>query len=206
MPQLANKVVITCAVTGSIHTPTMSEALPITPDQIATQAIDAAEAGAAILHLPDFYGPRVHVGTLQNALNEAASGKTVNWIGNVDVHREYVYVPDAMRIAAALGARAEAFGAHWCLPGGGPLSARQAAEIASRRLGRAVKVRSAGLTTLRIVSLFNKDLRGLLQIAPDYMKPVRYDVRKLQDLLGPSQMTSYDTGIGQTFAWIVSGR
>src|SRR5439155_25459276 len=51
MPQLANKVVISCAVTGSIHTPTMSDALPITPDQIATQAIDAAKAGAAILHL-----------------------------------------------------------------------------------------------------------------------------------------------------------
>src|SRR6201989_2600753 len=51
MPQLANKVVITCAITGSIHTPTMSEALPIPPDQIATQAIDAAKAGAAILHL-----------------------------------------------------------------------------------------------------------------------------------------------------------
>ena len=48
MPQLANKVVITCAVTGSIHTPTMSDALPITPDEIATQAIDAAKAGAAI--------------------------------------------------------------------------------------------------------------------------------------------------------------
>src|SRR6266446_974948 len=51
MPQLANKVVISCAITGSIHTPTMSAALPITPDQIATQAIDAAKAGAAILHL-----------------------------------------------------------------------------------------------------------------------------------------------------------
>src|SRR5262245_42357866 len=51
MPQLANKVVITCAITGSIHTPTMSDALPITPDQIATQSIDAAKAGAAILHL-----------------------------------------------------------------------------------------------------------------------------------------------------------
>lgn len=46
-----NKVIITCAVTGSIHTPTMSEALPITPDQIAEQAIAAAEAGAAMLHL-----------------------------------------------------------------------------------------------------------------------------------------------------------
>jgi len=51
MPQLANKVVITCAVTGSIHTPTMSDALPITPEQIATQAIDAAKAGAAIVHI-----------------------------------------------------------------------------------------------------------------------------------------------------------
>jgi len=45
------KVIITCAVTGSIHTPTMSPHLPLTPDEVATQAIEAAEAGAAILHL-----------------------------------------------------------------------------------------------------------------------------------------------------------
>src|SRR5436190_633922 len=51
MAAKSDKVVITCAVTGAIHTPTMSEALPITPDQIAEQAIGAAEAGAAILHL-----------------------------------------------------------------------------------------------------------------------------------------------------------
>src|SRR5579884_410371 len=48
---MANKIIISCAITGSIHTPTMSDALPITPDQIATQAINAAKAGAAILHL-----------------------------------------------------------------------------------------------------------------------------------------------------------
>jgi uncharacterized protein (DUF849 family) len=51
MAQKSNKVIISCAVTGSIHTPTMSDALPVTPDQIAQQAIAAAEAGAAILHL-----------------------------------------------------------------------------------------------------------------------------------------------------------
>jgi uncharacterized protein (DUF849 family) len=45
------KVIITCAVTGSIHTPTMSPHLPITPDQIAAEAIAAAEAGAAMVHL-----------------------------------------------------------------------------------------------------------------------------------------------------------
>ena len=45
------KVIITCAVTGSIHTPSMSPHLPVTPDEIAEAAIGAAEAGAAILHL-----------------------------------------------------------------------------------------------------------------------------------------------------------
>jgi uncharacterized protein (DUF849 family) len=44
-------VIITCAVTGAIHTPTMSAYLPITPAQIAAEAIAAAEAGAAIVHL-----------------------------------------------------------------------------------------------------------------------------------------------------------
>jgi uncharacterized protein (DUF849 family) len=47
----SQKIIITCAVTGSIHTPTMSDALPLTANQITEQAIAAAEAGAAILHL-----------------------------------------------------------------------------------------------------------------------------------------------------------
>jgi uncharacterized protein (DUF849 family) len=47
----ARKVIITCAVTGSIHTPTMSPHLPITPAQIAADSIGAAKAGAAMIHL-----------------------------------------------------------------------------------------------------------------------------------------------------------
>jgi uncharacterized protein (DUF849 family) len=47
----ADKVIISCAITGSIHTPSMSPHLPVTPDEIAEQAVGAANAGAAILHL-----------------------------------------------------------------------------------------------------------------------------------------------------------
>jgi uncharacterized protein (DUF849 family) len=46
-----SKVIITCAITGSIHTPSMSPYLPVTPDEIAAAALGAAEAGAAIVHL-----------------------------------------------------------------------------------------------------------------------------------------------------------
>lgn len=50
-PKEPRKVVITCAVTGAIHTPSMSPHLPVTPDEIAEAAIGAAEAGAAVIHL-----------------------------------------------------------------------------------------------------------------------------------------------------------
>jgi uncharacterized protein (DUF849 family) len=46
-----NKVIITCAVTGAIHTPSMSPYLPVTPEEITAAAVGAAEAGAAIIHL-----------------------------------------------------------------------------------------------------------------------------------------------------------
>ncbi|MEI9425344.1 3-keto-5-aminohexanoate cleavage protein [Mesorhizobium sp. Cs1299R1N1] len=68
----SRKVIITCAVTGGAHTPTMSPHLPITPEQIADQAIDAVAAGAAIVHFharnpadgrptpdPDIYAPAI---------------------------------------------------------------------------------------------------------------------------------------------------
>lgn len=48
---MARKIILTCAVTGSIHTPSMSPHLPVTPEQIATSAIEAAQAGASVLHL-----------------------------------------------------------------------------------------------------------------------------------------------------------
>ena len=48
---MRRKAIITCAITGAIHTPTMSPYLPVTPEQIAESAVGAADAGAAIVHL-----------------------------------------------------------------------------------------------------------------------------------------------------------
>lgn len=47
----SSKVIISCAVTGSVHTPSMSPYLPLTPSQIIEESVAAAEAGAAVLHL-----------------------------------------------------------------------------------------------------------------------------------------------------------
>jgi uncharacterized protein (DUF849 family) len=51
MPRRPNKVIISCALTGGIHTPTMSSVLPVSPDMLAEQGVAVAQAGATILHV-----------------------------------------------------------------------------------------------------------------------------------------------------------
>ena len=87
-----SKIVISCAITGSIHTPSMSPHLPVTGEEIARSAIGAAEAGAAILHLhardpangrpsadPDHWAgflPAIHAGT-DAVINMTTGGSAV---------------------------------------------------------------------------------------------------------------------------------
>ncbi|MCY1125981.1 3-keto-5-aminohexanoate cleavage protein [Frigidibacter sp. RF13] len=87
-----SKIILSCAITGSIHTPSMSPHLPVTGEEIARAAIDAAEAGAAILHLhardpangrpsadPGHWAgflPAIHVGT-DAVINMTTGGSAV---------------------------------------------------------------------------------------------------------------------------------
>jgi nucleoside-diphosphate-sugar epimerase len=160
------------------------------------------EAGAAVIHLPDFFGPHVHTSSLQLALQEAAAGGPMNWIGSPTTEREYAFVPDAMRIVADLLSRQEAYGEAWIVPGPGPLTARRVAEIASEHLRRDVKLRAAPTWVLRVMSLFSADLRGFMPMVPHYVQPLRYDATKLRGLIGELETTAYEEAIPTTLDWI----
>jgi nucleoside-diphosphate-sugar epimerase len=160
------------------------------------------DAGGAIVHLPDFFGPHVHTSTLQLAVIDAVNGKPMSWIGPANVKRDYIYVPDAMRIVAGLLTRDEAYGEDWVVPGSGPLSAIELAAILTRLLNREVKVRAAPPWLLRILSFFNKDLRGFMQVVPEYVKPISFDGTKLDRLLGRIARTPYEDALRATIASI----
>lgn len=162
------------------------------------------DAGAAVIHLPDFFGPHAHIGTLQNALADIVAGWVMNWAGSADVQRDYIYVPDAAAVVAELMTREDAYGEHWVVPGSGAISAREIAGIASDVLDRKVRVRGAGMTTLRLVALFDRELRDFLQIAPEYIKPVSYDGARLTGLIGPRPRTPYERAVRETIEWLQS--
>ncbi|WP_322008757.1 3-keto-5-aminohexanoate cleavage protein [Paraburkholderia sp. J12] len=71
-------VIISCAITGSIHTPSMSPYLPVTPDEIARSAIEASKAGAAIVHLhvrrPEDGYPVQDVGLFREVVTQIREG------------------------------------------------------------------------------------------------------------------------------------
>jgi nucleoside-diphosphate-sugar epimerase len=160
--------------------------------------------GGAVLHLPDFFGPEVHASSLQSFLEEAAEGDRANWIGSADTDRDYVYVPDAMRVAADLADHSGAYGKRWVLGGSGALSARRVAEIAGDHLGKKIAIRSAPPWMLRIISLFSADLRAFMPMVPYYVQSVSYDECHLAELIGPIEHTVYAAAIPTTLDWILS--
>jgi len=159
-------------------------------------------AGAAVVHLPDFYGPEVHTSTLQNALADAVRGRPSGWIGSPELARDYAYVPDAMNAVARLAERDAAYGERWMLPGAGPVSLTRVLEIAARHLGRALPVRSAPPWLLRILARFNGPLRPFVPMLPHYAQPISYSGAKLRGLLGEIPVTPYEHGIPATLDWL----
>jgi nucleoside-diphosphate-sugar epimerase len=149
-------------------------------------------AGACVLHLPDFYGPYVHTSTMQNALIDAVEGRPMNWIGGADVEHELVYVPDAMRIAADIATHDDAFGERFVLPGAGTVTGAEVAYLAGGKL------RAASPWLLRIVSLFDENLRSFMPMVPHYAKTITYDATKLRGVLGDIEITPYADGIRHT--------
>ncbi|MDP2619850.1 MAG: NAD(P)H-binding protein [Hyphomicrobiales bacterium] len=157
-------------------------------------------AGAAVIHLPDFFGPHVEVSLLQTAIKDAVAGKPMNWVGAADVKRDHIYVPDAMRIAADLIVHEEAYGEDWIIPGSGPISAKEIAAILKGLLKRDVRVRAAGPFMLRLVSPFKKELRDFMPMVPEYVKPISFDGAKIERLLGPLRHTAYEAALAATVA------
>jgi nucleoside-diphosphate-sugar epimerase len=160
------------------------------------------DAGAAVLHLPDFFGPWVHTSSLQNALVQALDGKTMDFLGASDLERDYLYVPDVVGTALALAEEDAAFGARWPVPGSGPISARELVTLCTELLGREVRARGAPLWMVRVLSLFSGELRAFLPMARHYAQPVRYDASRLVRLVGPLQRTPYGDALATTFGWL----
>lgn len=159
-------------------------------------------AGAAVVSLPDLYGPLVRSGPIQKAIEEAFEGKTIAWVGDPDVEREYAFAADAMEAVVRLSYHLEAFGSRWIVGGSGPLSANKLAELAGKKLGRKVSIAPVSPLRLRMRAMFDDKARNALQTAPVYGKPIRFNNDRIRALIGDIPMNDYEQGIARTIEWL----
>lgn len=164
-------------------------------EDLVLQAHARGHIEAAVLRLPDFYGPGVRNSLLHRAFEAAAHGTRADLIGPIDRPHEFIFVPDAGPVLARLIDTPAAFGRAWHLAGAGTITQRGVVSEIERQTGRALKLRVAGKPLLRLAGLFNPVMRELAEMHYLLTDPLILDDSALQDLLGPIHKTPYDQGI-----------
>jgi len=171
-------------------------------EDILLQAHAQGRINATVLRLPDFYGPGVEASLLHRAAVAAVKGGTADLIGPIDRPHEFVFVPDVGPVVARLADTPAAFGHVWHLAGAGVTTQRALVDEMERQVGHKVALRVAGKTMLRVLGLFNRMIREMVEMNYLLTDPLIMDDAALQRLLGPITKTPYPEGIRQTLAAI----
>ena len=164
-------------------------------EDLLMQAHAEGRIQAAVLRLPDFYGPGVEASLLHGAIKAAAQGGRADMIGPLDRPHEFVFVPDVGPVVARLVDTPAAFGKIWHLAGAGVTTQKALVAEMERQTGRKLKIRVAGKTLLRFIGMFNPLMRELVEMHYLQTQPVIMDDSALQQLIGPIEKTSYAEGI-----------
>ena len=171
-------------------------------EDILLRAHAAGRINATVLRLPDFYGPGVEPSLLHRPAVAAVKGGTADMIGPIDRPHEFVFVPDVGPVVATLAETPAAFGHVWHLAGAGATTQRELVDEMQRQTGRKIPLRVAGKTTLRVLGLFNRLMREMVEMNYLMTEPLIMDDSALQRLIGPLHKTPYVEGVRQTLAAI----
>lgn len=153
-----------------------------------------------VLRLPDFYGPGVAASLLHGAAVAAVEGGMANMLGPIDAAHEFVFVPDVGPVVVKLAAAPGAWGKVWHLAGAGVTTQRAIVAEIERQTGAPLKLRVAGKTMLRMLGLFNRMMREMVEMNYLLTEPLVMDDSALQQLIGPLRKTSYREGVRQMLA------
>ncbi len=172
--------------------------------EMAQYVLDAARAGkvkATIGRASDFYGPRVLGSAVGDIVFQAAlEGKAINVMGDPDLPHTYTYIRDFARGLVTLSEDERAFGRAWHVPSAETISTRQFVDMVGAAAGKPVKLRPAGKTTLRLVGLFQPDVREFLEMYYEFDEPFIVDDSQFRSAFG-NGVTPHEEAIRETVAW-----
>lgn len=157
------------------------------------------KARAMVVRLPDYYGPTANQASyLGGTLEAIAEGKMAFFIGDMEVPREYVYLPDAAIMVAELAGRDDAYGQNWNIPGSAILSGHEIVRIARQASGLKKPVLPLGRTGLSLLGLFVPVMKEVVEMLYLTEEPLRLSGAKYERHIGPIPATKPEDGIAAT--------
>jgi len=151
-----------------------------------------------IVHFPDFYGPHVENGMINYTLRQILADKKGGFVGDQTVAREFIYTPDGAKAIVELAFRNDVYGQNWNIPGYGLIKGEDIISIIRHLTGYTKKVSTITHTKLRLVGLFSKQMRELVEMQYLNVDPVVLDGQKYEKAIGKIPRTSYEDGIRET--------
>ena len=172
--------------------------------RMAEELLEAHKKGVAqvtIGRASDFFGPRV----LRSAMGERVfppilEGKTVQVLGDPDMLHTYTYMPDIGRALAILGNRDEALGQVWHIPSAETLTTQAFMELIADRADEELDSQVVSPWILRLVSLFNGDLREMKEMFYQFEEPFVVDGSRFAEVFD-FQATPLVEAIDATLDW-----
>jgi nucleoside-diphosphate-sugar epimerase len=149
----------------------------------------------------DFFGPRVRVSAMGERVFPAAlAGKAVQVLGNPDLPHSYTYMPDIGKALVILGEAEQALGQVWHIPSAATGTTRQFLQMVGAALDKPVRVQTAPKFLLRLLALFNADLREVLEMIYQFEEPFIVDGSKFRQTFG-QHATPLPAVIAATVDW-----
>ncbi|WP_028612036.1 SDR family NAD(P)-dependent oxidoreductase [Paenibacillus harenae] len=157
-----------------------------------------------IVRLPDYYGPSAQASYLNVTMEAIAAGKPTAFIGNMNIPREYVYLPDAAKMIVEIASRDDSYRQNWHIPGPSVISGRDIVRIAQQTSGMRKTVVPLGRIGLSLIGLFNPVMKEVVEMLYLTEEPFVLSGEKYEREIGPISWTPHEAAIAATIRSLMS--
>ena len=155
-----------------------------------------------IVHMPDLYGPNAENTILNETLKSVVKGKKANFVGNMQVAREFLYTFDGAKAMIELALRPDTYNQNWNVPAVQVITGEQLVTILREITGYTKGVRTISKAMIRFIGIFSPFMKEMVEMMYLNEEPVILSGEKYEKEIGVLPRTSYKEGLQETLLWM----
>ncbi|MGE7942771.1 SDR family NAD(P)-dependent oxidoreductase [Lysinibacillus xylanilyticus] len=155
-----------------------------------------------IVHLPDLYGPNAENTILYETLKNVAQGKKANFVGNMQVKREFLYTVDGAKAMVELALRDDTYNQNWNVPAVHTITGEELVKVLRDITGYKKGIRTVSKGMIRLIGIFSPSMKEVVEMLYLTEQPVILSGDKYERKIGHLPRTSYRVGLEETIIWM----